>query len=214
MIIQPFKDEDVVWRWTPIAELLRQLAEKNEEKAFDEHRLLEAFERINNQIERLAEKDAETAKLNAMRTHCPDCGGDYMATGIEAGCPCKLQTRVAELYAALAKKNAEIEQLNKLPLRVSGLEEILEKCLRILDPAPDGKCSRIAAKLVPCLLYGGVPDKIAKLKADLAAERERCRQEEVAPLMTALTAMQANLRDQHCWQENIRAVEQIQKEKP
>lgn len=43
----------------------------------------------------------ENEKLNAMRTHCPDCGWDYVATGVETGCPCRLKDRVAELEAEL-----------------------------------------------------------------------------------------------------------------
>lgn len=36
----------------------------------------------------LAEAREELARLNKMRTHCERCGGDYMATGVEVGCPC------------------------------------------------------------------------------------------------------------------------------
>jgi hypothetical protein len=43
------------------------------------------------------DQTAEIARLNAMRTHCPDCGGDYMATGVEVGCPCKLRAEVERL---------------------------------------------------------------------------------------------------------------------
>ncbi|KKN78954.1 hypothetical protein LCGC14_0344300 [marine sediment metagenome] len=32
----------------------------------------------------------EIERLNKMRTHCENCGGDYLATGLEVGCPCLL----------------------------------------------------------------------------------------------------------------------------
>ena len=44
--------------------------------------------------ERLRE---EVERLNKMRVHCPDCGGDYMQTGIETGCPCRLRAEVERL---------------------------------------------------------------------------------------------------------------------
>lgn len=30
----------------------------------------------------------ELERLRKMKTHCENCGADYLATGIEAGCPC------------------------------------------------------------------------------------------------------------------------------
>jgi len=42
------------------------------------------------------------ADLEAKMVHCPDCGGDYAASGIEVGCNCKLLARIAELEARLA----------------------------------------------------------------------------------------------------------------
>lgn len=60
---------------------------------------------------RIAELEQQLAKLNAMRTHCEDCGADYVATGVEAGCPCKLKARIAELERENAVKRAEIERM-------------------------------------------------------------------------------------------------------
>lgn len=51
--------------WKALAAKDAELAAVKEEKAFDEHRLSEAFERINNQIEHLSEKDARIADLVA-----------------------------------------------------------------------------------------------------------------------------------------------------
>lgn len=63
--------------------------------------------------EQLTAKDAEIAalkleveRLNKMRTHCENCGADYMATGLEAGCPCKLKAE----NAALKEKVAALEK--------------------------------------------------------------------------------------------------------
>jgi peptidoglycan hydrolase CwlO-like protein len=46
-----------------IAAANEQIAKLKEDVAFNEHRLSEAFERINNQIEHLREKDEKIAKL-------------------------------------------------------------------------------------------------------------------------------------------------------
>lgn len=48
----------------------------------------------------IADLQAEIERLNKMRAHCPDCGADFMATGIEAGCPCKLRAEVERLRKA------------------------------------------------------------------------------------------------------------------
>jgi len=45
--------------------------------------------------------EAECKRLNKMRTHCEKCGADYMATGIETGCPCLLKAENAALRALL-----------------------------------------------------------------------------------------------------------------
>lgn len=57
----------------------------------------------------LADLRAENARLNAMRQHCERCGGDYLATGVETGCPCALRARVAEATVQLARRMWLIE---------------------------------------------------------------------------------------------------------
>jgi hypothetical protein len=42
---------------------------------------------------------AENDHLNRMRVHCPDCGGDYLGTGLELGCPCKVYKEIDRLKA-------------------------------------------------------------------------------------------------------------------
>lgn len=54
--------------------------------------------------------EAENARLNKMRLHCEHCGGDYLATGIETGCPCKLRAENTNL------KNAVKELLTAFPV--------------------------------------------------------------------------------------------------
>ena len=41
----------------------------------------------------LTQSQARVQKLEAMRVHCPNCGGDYMETGVECGCQCQLIKR-------------------------------------------------------------------------------------------------------------------------
>jgi len=43
--------------------------------------------------------EVEVERLNKMRVHCTRCGADYLATGVEAGCPCALQSEVERLRA-------------------------------------------------------------------------------------------------------------------
>lgn len=48
----------------------------------------------------------EVQRLNSMRTHCVDCGADYMATGVETGCPCKLHKELDRLRSMIGAGNA------------------------------------------------------------------------------------------------------------
>lgn len=50
----------------------------------------------------LADLRAENARLNAMRQHCERCGGDYLATGVETGCPCALRAENIALHERVA----------------------------------------------------------------------------------------------------------------
>ena len=51
----------------------------------------------------VARLEAEVATLEKMRIHCERCGADYMATGIEAGCPCLLLTKLKAQEEALER---------------------------------------------------------------------------------------------------------------
>lgn len=65
-------------------------------------------------IERIAKQDAEIERLNKMRTHCENCGADYMATGIEAGCSCKLAAENTSL-------KEQVERLEKANIKLRGI---------------------------------------------------------------------------------------------
>lgn len=47
------------------------------------------------------EAQRRIATLEKLKVHCPDCGADYAATGIEAGCPCKILQERDRLQAQL-----------------------------------------------------------------------------------------------------------------
>lgn len=57
---------------------------------------------------------AEVARLNAMRTHCEHCGGDYLATGLETGCPCRLTARATAAEQRVAELERERDQARAL----------------------------------------------------------------------------------------------------
>ena len=57
---------------------------------------MKLIERIAQAEQRAAKAEVENARLNKMRTHCENCGADYMATGIESCCPCQLQKQLHE----------------------------------------------------------------------------------------------------------------------
>lgn len=57
----------------------------------------------------LAAAQAEVERLNKMRTHCDNCGADYLATGVEAGCPC-LTMRLKDEVERLRAQVAELEE--------------------------------------------------------------------------------------------------------
>ena len=61
---------------------------------------------IDALAERIAKQDAEIERLNKMRTHCENCGADYMATGIEAGCSCKLAAENTSLKEQVERLSA------------------------------------------------------------------------------------------------------------
>jgi hypothetical protein len=45
----------------------------------------------------LSELRQELERLNKLRTHCEHCGADYLQTGLEAGCPCRIIKEVERL---------------------------------------------------------------------------------------------------------------------
>lgn len=65
---------------------------------------------------RIAELEAELDRLNKMRVHCGYCGADYMATGIEAGCPCRITAERDRLQADV-KRLVEAGKLALLLMR-------------------------------------------------------------------------------------------------
>lgn len=52
------------------------------------------------------------------------------------------------------------------------------------------------------------------LSAAVAAERKRCREQEVAPLVAAGLAFISGHREAQCWENNLCAVYNIQKKNP
>jgi len=62
----------------------------------------------------------EYDRLQRLFVHCPDCGADYAATGLEVGCSCKLRAEVERLQRDLGdcttshqKESARLENLMK-----------------------------------------------------------------------------------------------------
>ena len=82
------------------------------------------YVRKENLRQRIAALESQIKMLEAMRTHCENCGGDYMATGIEAGCPCLLKAQVKTLQDALLDRIAT-ENGNDVPT-LGDIEEMAE----------------------------------------------------------------------------------------
>ncbi len=77
------------------------------------------------------------------------------------------ELRNADKYVKDLRQLAALQnKVYQLQDEITGKDSVLERCLRRLDPAPDGKQSRSSAGLVPCLLYGGIPAEIAALQAE------------------------------------------------
>jgi DNA-directed RNA polymerase subunit RPC12/RpoP len=102
-----------------------------------------------------------------MKLYCTRCGKTVSTevpdnTLVRASLECpECSDRTRGPHQALAEKDKQIAELTQ---RAMGLEAISEKCLHLLDPAPDGRHSRMAEKLVPFLLYGGIPAEIKRLQ--------------------------------------------------
>lgn len=51
---------------------------------------------------------AHIDRLESMRTHCDHCGGDYLATGLETGCTCRIVAERDHLAAELNRRDGEV----------------------------------------------------------------------------------------------------------
>ena len=107
----------------------------------------------------LTEARAEIERLNKMRTHCENCGGDYMATGLEAGCPCLLKAEnerlrkpvtvrcsyCGEIICTEAEWNAKVPDhmanCAKNPVNVLALENV-----RLKAPVTEEEWHRFAVQ--------------------------------------------------------------------
>jgi len=69
----------------------------------------------------------EIEKLEKLKVHCPDCGADYAATGIEAGCPCRIQEALTNQIHAT---NTLAQQLQAAQLTLKVVEEERDQILR------------------------------------------------------------------------------------
>lgn len=69
-------------------------------------------------------------EIDQLRAHCEHCGGDYMATGIETGCPCQLKAKLAAAKererVLLFERDAAIEVIRK-NFGYDGVEQTLKK---------------------------------------------------------------------------------------
>ncbi len=84
-----------------------------------------------------------------------------------------LETRLSkhgeeEVLLELRDARAKIKQLQQ---DVDSKGEILERCLRVIDPTDDGKRSKMAAGVAPCKLYGALPGEFKKLHGVVARLR-------------------------------------------
>lgn len=111
----------------------------------------------------LRAKDAEIERLNKMRTHCENCGADYVAMGLEAGCPCKLKAENASLKAQLEQRNSLLDKYNEDNARMNAdvqrLYEALKEVLAITDRKHDvWDKARAAIKAHEESAHGCVPN--------------------------------------------------------
>jgi hypothetical protein len=86
----------------------------------------------NGPAAELAALRAENAKLNAMRAHCERCGADYLATGVEAGCPCILRAQRDEAFKAGRIIVEDCDRIvNEARARVAKLEDHIARCANL-----------------------------------------------------------------------------------
>lgn len=125
--------------------------------------------------------EAEIARLTKMRTHCSNCGGDYLATGVEVGCPCLVLARAEAAEAALTKVREELEH---------------EQQTSLDDPA-EQRAERYAMEAYE------LAGKLIKAEASLASYAEGAR--EIAEEMLAATD-NAAIAAREGWAEAILAL--------
>ena len=70
--------------------LREMLAKEGELREITADRLGYAMKRIEDQDVFAEAQAKEIDDMNKMRVHCEHCGADYLATGLEARCPCLL----------------------------------------------------------------------------------------------------------------------------
>ena len=135
------------------------------------------IEHIATLTQQLAEAEAKVESLNKMRTHCENCGGDYLATGLELGCPCLLEARLKVLDNTLdverdAFRNMQMQK-EALEARVKELEEHSAVC----EKHPLYQCALVTEEGVDWVLEfddsGTGPETILEdARAALADERK------------------------------------------
>jgi superfamily I DNA and RNA helicase len=124
-------------------------------------------------LKNLETAEAEIERLNKMRTHCENCGGDYLATGLEVGCPCLLNKEIERLRARLGEitfLEDECTQLRQGYTAIRDDTSILIKNIKQLnDDAIHNEGVMVALK--EGYLERGA--KIEELEDELAARGER-----------------------------------------
>jgi len=102
----------------------------------------------------------EYDRLQRLFVHCPDCGADYAATGLEVGCSCKLRAEVERLK--LEKQEAEESEIRiSKKLQLSHMN-----CA--CDYDHDGEL---------CMAHFPAKEALDKKMAELRAEVERLQRD-------------------------------------
>lgn len=111
--------------------------------------LAEAIER--ELLPALAAKDAEIARLTALRLHCDRCGADYAATGIEAGCPCQLTELLRSAHAIAERRGADTAwQRFATSIQALGIGSVTARTYRVLPSDEEASESALAAAQREC----------------------------------------------------------------
>ena len=113
------------------------------------------IEHIATLTQQLAEAEAKVESLNKMRTHCENCGGDYLATGLELGCPCLLEARLKVLDNTLdverdAFRNMQMQK-EALEARNGRLADALKIGVELVSEGSGwGACKRMEGSQLYC----------------------------------------------------------------